>query len=303
MVKLVLGLAALLAVVFTAQAPPQRRATRDSHPLLPRAEAMRVLAAGHREVVADYFYILMLQQVTLAKDEHEHRDIIDYANLCVALDPQFRNAYITAALTAPFNLGSDRWVNTIESTELVRQAIKQFGSDEKLEALLAFNLTFYLRDYATAAELFGRLAERPGAAKHYKALSLRLMSQAGQLDKALALSQTLAEAADDEETKEFFATKTKEVELEGILREVELSGVRFLKERGSLPSGVIELVQAGYLATFPTDPLGGRIYLDKEGTARSSSRWYRLQLYETKRKLATQKAIGPETEFVPQTND
>jgi hypothetical protein len=288
-----------IATIASQVSKPSKPVKDGGRLLLPRPDVLRYLAVGHQAAMSDYFFVQQLQQVALASTASEYLAVVDIARVCIAMDPDFRQPYLVAALNAPFNEGKERWKNTAESTAILRQAVERFPNDSKLDSLLAFNLTFFMRNYTEAAAIFARLADKPGAPSHYRPLSVRLTAQGGQLDKAEAIAAQLGADSTDTETQRFYQQRAKEIALERVLREVDNIAARFAQDQGRKAQGVNELLVAGYLSTFPIDPLGGRIYLDKTGTARSSSRWYRYRLYETQKKIATEEAAGPEKEFVP----
>src|SRR4051794_21804690 len=198
---LLAGLCTLPALVLLA--PPPRKPPRGPHqePLLPRQEVLRLTGRGYIEVIADYFWLQLIQATGLALRAEEYRDIYPYADLITDLDPRFGIVYSFAAGTLPANLGRETWVNTQESTQLLRKGLKLFPRDLKMNMLLAYNLSTFHKQYREAAEVLERAAKLPGAPSSLPALATRLYAQAGSVDTGLALARSLADSAEDPETR------------------------------------------------------------------------------------------------------
>ena len=120
----------------------------------------------------------------------------------------------------------------------------------------------------------------PGAPKYLPALATRLYAQAGQVESGLALARSLYEASDDTETRQTFAKRIKELELERTLRIVDESVATFERREGRLPASLEELVTHGDLPAAPLDPMGGQVLLGTDGRSQSTAVSRRLVIYQ-----------------------
>ncbi|MGZ3460519.1 MAG: hypothetical protein ACXU86_18685, partial [Archangium sp.] len=232
---LLAGLCSLAALVLLAT--PPRKPPRGPHqePLLPRQEVLRVAGRGYIEVIADYFWLQLVQATGQALRAEEYRDIYPYADLITDLDPRFGIVYSFAAGTLPANLGRETWVNTQESTQLLRKGLKLFPHDLKMNMLLAYNLSAFHKQYREAAEVLERAAKLPGAPSYLPALATRLYAQAGSVDAGLALARSLVDSAEDPETRELFQQRVRDLEMEGELRRVDAAIADFRSAFGVAP--------------------------------------------------------------------
>ena len=135
-----------------------------------------------------------------------------------------------------------------------------------------------LEDYRRAGLLLQDVAANPRAPPYVGALATRLLAQAGEIDAGLALAQTLEHSAPDEETRAAFGKRVKQIQLERVLQEIDRAIGAYKARTGKLPLTVAELLVSGDLPQFPVDPLGGRIYIARDGRARSDAESYRLEL-------------------------
>lgn len=229
-------------------------------------------------MVTEYYWLQMLQSIGGAWTEQEYRDVYEYANLVTDLDPLLYHAYTFGGLTISYNRGRETWVNTEESTAVLEKGLKTFPQDAPLKLYLAYNLTYFKHDYRRAGLLLQEVAASPRAPPYVGALATRLLAQSGEIDAGLALAQTLERSAPDEETRAAFARRVKQIELERVLQEIDRATAAYKARTGQLPLTVAELLASGDLKQFPVDPLGGRIYIARDGRARSDAESSRLEL-------------------------
>lgn len=276
---LLVGIISLTALVLLA-APP-RKPPRGPHeePLLPRQELLRLAGRGYLQLVADYFWLQIVQSTGRAVAAEEYRDIYPYAELTTDLDPQFGVVYPFAAGALPTNLGRETWVNTEESTKLLRKGLKLFPQDLKMHMLLAYNLSAFHKQYGEAAQVLERASKLPGAPSYLPALATRLYAQSGSVDSGLALARSLADSAEDEETREIFKQRVFDLEIEGELRRVDSAIGRFRQEFGVAPPDIDTLLWLGFLDSPPHDPKGGGFTIGTDERAYSQTQQRRLEVF------------------------
>ncbi|WNG34521.1 hypothetical protein F0U61_13400 [Archangium violaceum] len=272
------GFVSLTALVLLAT--PPRKPPRGPHqePLLPRQEVLRVVGRGYIEVIADYFWIQLVQATGRARDAEEYRDIYPYGELITDLDPRFGMVYRFAAGALPTNLGRETWVNTQESTRLLRKGLKLFPNDLKMNILLAYNLSAFHKQYQEAAEVLERASKLPGAPAYLPALATRLYAQSGSVNAGLVLARSLAES-EDPETRELFQQRVRDLEMEAELRRVDAAIEKFRGAFGVAPPDVHTLLWLGFLKQPPKDPKGGGFYIGHDGRAYSETQQRRLEIF------------------------
>lgn len=275
---------ACFAVVAALSRPPTKHSDDGSEPhqrpLLARKEMLQILGAPYKHLLADYYWIQATHATGEAKTQEEYRDLYYYVDMVTDLDPDFRYAYVFGGVIIPYNYGREHWTNTEESTALLRKGLKRFPNDVYLRTLLAYNLSFFHKQYRPAAKLLEETSKLPGAPKYLVPLATRLYAQSGDIDAGLELANSLAASSADPDTRKAFETRVKELELERALQEVEAAVKQFKAREGHLPEGLHELVVSGDLKSIPDDPLGGSIYLDPDGEVASTSREHRLRTYD-----------------------
>ena len=284
-------LAACVAAVGGLSRPPAKplRGT-DQAVVLPRAEVLHLFAAPFQPLVADYYWIMEVNQLGRATNPQEHRDVTAYAELATDLDPRHYAAYYLAGVGSVYNLGREQWMNVDASTAIIRKGVRAFPRDIKLRFLLGYNLGILQHNAHEAAPIFEALSKEPGAPSHLAPLATRLYAEAGNFDSGLAMAQALRDAATDDETREFYDQRLKEIASERVMQQVDAAAERYRARAGQPPPDVASLVISGELPALPEDPLGGTVELGPSGRARSTASTYRLR---TIRQYLKEKGLQP----------
>lgn len=275
----------LSIVVVAALSRPPVKQGRGEHvsPMLPREEFLHWVGASHQQLVTDYFWMQTVQAVGSAATPEEYRDVYDYSDLVTSLDPSFMPVYSFAGASIPVNLGRETWVNTIESTRILEKGVRVAPRDVYLRILLAYNHSYFHKNYRHAAQILEETARLPGAPRYVSALATRLYAQSGDVEAGLALAQSLFENAEDPDTRKTFEQRVKELELERVLRQVDQAVSTYQKREGRIPVRVEELVSKGDLPNVPQDPLGGDLIIGNDGKSQSTALARRLTVYEPRK--------------------
>ena len=274
-----IGILCLGALVVLAS--PPRKPPRGPHqePLLPRKEVLQVVGRSQLPLFVDYLWIQLIQTTGRAKTAQEYRDIYPYADLITDLDPRFEVVYRFAGTSLPTNLGRETWVNTEESTRLLRKGLALFPDDLRMNMVLSYNLSTFHKQYREAAQVMERAAKLPGAPAYLPALATRLYAQSGEVSAGLALAHTLAESAEDEATRAAFEQRIRDLEMEAELQRVDKAVARFRDDFGVAPADIRTLLWLGYLARPPHDPAGGDFFLGHDERAYSETQRRRLEIF------------------------
>ncbi|HEX8826439.1 MAG TPA: hypothetical protein VF794_41440 [Archangium sp.] len=247
--------------------------------MLPRQEVLRLVGRGHLQLVADYFWLQLIQATGSARGAEEYRDVYPYADLITDLDPKFVSVYGFAAGVLPTNLGRETWVNTEESTRILRKGLPLFPDDLEMNVLLAYNLSAFHKQYHEAAQVVERASKLPGAPSYLAPLATRLYAQSGAVDAGLALARSLADSAEDPATREMFIQRVRDLEMEGELRRVDAAIGQYQERFGVAPPDIQTLLWLGLLEQPPHDPKGGGFFIGADARAYSETQQRRLEIY------------------------
>jgi hypothetical protein len=278
-----------LGTVAVLSEPP-REPPRGPYqaPLLPRLEMLRVLGAGQRSLVTDYYWLQAIQAAGRGGQSREatrYLDLFYYADLVTDLDPLFLKVYLYAGNTIPTNLGRETWVNTSEARKILEKGVKYFPNDSNLRLFLAYNLSYFHNEHAAAAEHLRIAASLPNANKYVPEMASRLLAYNRRFDAALALAESFRDAEQDPAMRQLFEERVQEIHREQVLLQVEDAIKAFQARENRLPQAIGELVSRGDLPSTPQDPMGGVIYIDEEGRSASTSSTLRLEPIDYRKRM------------------
>ncbi|WP_434347839.1 ABC transporter [Myxococcus virescens] len=274
---------AVCSIALMAEKPAKPLRTQDG-PILPRRELLEIVGAAQKTLLADFYWLQAIQQVGRANTATEYRDVYFYADLATDLDAKFRYVYEWGAITTPFNLGREQWVNVDLSSQLLIKGLTAFPDDRRFLFQLAYNKMTYDGDHAAAADLLMRMSTFPDTPRYLAQLATRLYAQAGNFDTGLQMAEMLRDGAEDDESRAFYEHRIKEILRERVLTQIDGAIKAYEQARGERPKKVSVLVGAGYLKQMPVDPLEGQFFIDRKGRARSTSGLYRLEMYDQAKK-------------------
>lgn len=279
-IPLALLVASVGTVSWLAEPPRERPRGPYQAPLLPRIEMLRVVGAGQRSLVTDYYWLQAIQAAGRGGQSLEatrYLDLFYYADLVTDLDPKFHKVYMYAGNTIPTNLGRETWVNTTEARKLLEKGVKNFPEDSSLRLFLAYNLSYFHNEHAAAAEHLRIAASLPNTNRYVPEIASRLLAYNRRFDAALALVESFRDNETDPEMRKMFEDRVKEIHREQVLVQVDDAIAAFKKREGRLPNALSEMVAKGDLQKIPEDPMNGVISIGPDGRAISSSSPLRLE--------------------------
>jgi tetratricopeptide (TPR) repeat protein len=245
-------------------------ATLRDPSFLPDGRALRAASLGQRHVLADYYWLSLVQNVGVSTDRRNAtwNAVFPYADLVTDLDPRYGYAYQEAG-----GLLSGVAHKVDLSDRILLKGLAAVPDRWQISWNLGFNKYFYERDLRAAAAYFDRAAE-VGKRPHLRYQSAALaMSASGEEDYDFAIHalDVALREADSDVLRRALEERLVQARTYKALAEVERAADAHRARTGSAPASIQELVSAGLLPAVPADPAGGRIVLDPAtGKARST---------------------------------
>jgi hypothetical protein len=269
------------AVALAAQALAQYHLDQDqppevleppSIPTLPVALAQGFL---RRRAAAD------VQWVRVASYAGDHRfagaghpGLSELVGLVVALDPDFREAYLWGALAL-----SDTPQSALSANGLFAQAEARFPDDWIFPFLMGANSYFVLGDAHAAASAWRRAAPKGGAPDFLLSLAARAEASGGDCEAVLAMAAQLAQSSSSAFARSF-EERARHLSWECAFQRVEAAVRMYRSKYGKPPASVAELVASGVLTDAPRDPWGGQFGIGRTGAVVSTTSLPRIKLLQ-----------------------
>jgi tetratricopeptide (TPR) repeat protein len=276
-VGLVAGGALLLALLAGVIYGSQRRLealgalqpTAQSFRYLPKGDDLKLVSLGYDQLIAD---LLWLKAVQVMGDRGaERRDaewLYQAFDAITTLDPKFDYVYQLGGVF--LGVLSNRADLAVRLLAKGTRANPQLW---RLQFYLGFNEFYFLGHYKEAADAMAKAAALPGRPEYIQFLASRLYAEAQEPALALEFLGRMYEESKDEQVRAQLQTRMKEVMIERDVERLNRAVGQFTTRYHRSPKALTELVAGGIVAVLPTEPLGGRYYLDpSDHRVKSSSR-------------------------------
>ena len=269
----------LILLLFPIHASVISKVT-EGKKLLPKGEGtsyvlpppiLKIMALEFDGLASDYAFLegLVFFGSTFERKERprlkewEWRWFYNILNASTGLDPYFLDPYYVGQAHLTWEGNMVRETNT-----LLEKGNRYRDWDWNIPFYIGFNNFYFLQDNEKAAFYLMDASKRPGAAPLLPQLAARLMYKANRTENAIIFLQEMIKRTDDESIHKQYETRLNA--LKGILfleRAVAIYQDRFKKQ----PTNIDELIAKGIISALPHDPYGGKFYLDKDGSIKTTS--------------------------------
>lgn len=258
-----LGLLAVGALLFTSYAAgrsaDQRMARNEllvARELiyLPTPATARAMSFGFEQLVADWYWVRALQYfVEPAQELNQYRNLGDFLEVVVGVDPDFHYAYKFAGISIPYDTGRYSFANTDRAIGFLERGVAKWPDDWQMRLYLGFYLLNFRNDTGAAAEQFSKAAPLPGAPVYLKPFAGKLLTLGGDIERGRLFTEQMLAVTEDPGERANLKRRLQEIKAEGAMREVEAAARRFRDQQGRWPGGLGELAALGPLPRLPPD--------------------------------------------------
>lgn len=237
---------------------------------LPNGLQLRAVSMGQRLLLADFYWLKLVQYVgeTVMAKEDRWEALYPLADVVTDLDPRYGYVYQVAGS----NLSglAHRYA---EADRILEKGMRNVPGRWSLPFTRAVNKFLYEGEFAEAA-LYARRAAEVGRRPHLALLAANLAlvtDEDGQYRSAAGFLRESIAQADTPDLKAELEQRLVKVETYQAISAVERAVRSFRERQVRRPLSVDELVLRGFLPAPPRDPSGGRIVYDPlAGEARST---------------------------------
>ncbi len=267
--------AALYTVQLRLDASRGERKTAEEFMYLPGAQYLKVASLGYEQVLADLLWLQTIQHLGERNISGAGYDWIYKAlDTVTTLDPKFLMPYAAGSLSLTIEAGK-----VDLSIKLLKKGVENIPDNWQLPFYLGFNYFFYSKDYKSAAKYIEMAASKPGSPPYLPALASRLYVEAEDPAYALQFLLRMYENTKDEKMRESLLTRINLLKAAVDVKVLQETVDLYIKKTGRKPSGLDELVSAGFLKGIPEEPNGGYYYIGDDGKVHSSKLNVELGIY------------------------
>lgn len=252
----------------------------EAKKLLPKGEdtsyvlpspILKIMALEFDGLASDYTFLkaLVFFGSTFERKEKprlknwEWRWMYNILNASTDLDPYFLDPYYVAQAQLTWEGNLVRETNT-----LLEKGSRYRDWDWILPFYIGFNSFYFLHEDAKASEYLMEASKRPDASPMLASLAARLAYKGKKTENAIIFLQVMIKRTEDESIKKMYEMRLNA--LEAILfleRAAAVYQDRFKRQ----PESVDDLIAKNIIKEIPKDPYGGKFYIDKDGSIKTTS--------------------------------
>lgn len=188
-----------------------------------------------------------------------------YRNMDVAtdLDNYFLDPYYFGAMNLAWGTNKVK-----EANLLLEKAFKYRDWDWIIPFYLGFNHFFFLQDNEKAAFYLMESARRETSFSLIPILAARLAYQGKRTENAIIFLQEIIRKTDNENVKKAYEKRLNA--LKAILF-LERAAAAYKERFKRLPEKPEDMIAKNVIREIPKDPYGGKFYIDKDGSIKTTS--------------------------------
>ncbi len=244
---------------------------------LPKGEYLKRVALGYDPLLCDFIWLEAIQVMGDRKIPPKGAEWI-YNALDVATDLDKKDEYVYEAGGIFLSAVAGDYK---QSNEILKKGFYNNPDNWKLPFYIGTNYFLYLNNYKRAAYYIGRAAVLPGRPEFVPFLATRLYAESGDPRFAMALIESLYKQTKDEKVKSALLEREKELVVEENIKLIGQASAKYKAKNHKNPESIEVLVRAGYLRGTPTDPLGGKYYIDSAtGEIKNDKLLRRLKIFK-----------------------
>jgi hypothetical protein len=179
------------------------------------------------------------------------------------LDPYFFDPYYYANAFLSWDAGQPE-----EANRILKKGSQYRDWDWMLPFYVGFNDFFFLHDDKEAAGFMMEASRRPGGNPIFASIAARLAYKENRTETAIYFLEETVKNTKDVNIKKRFDLRIRGLQSIAYL---ENAVNRYKKIFGKAPSAIDDLVRKRILDRIPDDPYGGRYFITREGTVRSTA--------------------------------
>ncbi len=195
-------------------------------------------------------------------DEVEYYNLYRTVEASTLLNPYNEDIYYFAQATFTWDIGRVREVN-----RLLEYVFKYRTWDFKIPFFLGFNYAYFLKDYKNSAIYYQKASDLSGSPL-FANLAARYLYEGGETIHGINYLKSMIKITRKEEIKKQYELRLKALEAIYVIEEALK---KYINDYNELPT-IDKLLELKYLTEIPTDPYGGKFYIDEKGKVRTTSK-------------------------------
>jgi len=233
----------------------------------PSGKFLRQAAIEFQEAAADFVWLRAIQYYGYHLMTDQRYEWLGHVfGILTTLDPRFIGAYHFGAYTLAWDAKRPQ-----EAVQMLIEGMKRNPTDWRLPFDAGFISYMLLEDYEQAGTFFLMASKLPSVPQIAARWAVWSIGKAGDFETARQMWLDIYNGTDNRKLKELALRQLAKLTFDRRMAELQKQVDRFRQDKGRLPTSLDELVAEGLIKEIPREPFGGRFYLDKDGSVRSTT--------------------------------
>lgn len=265
----------LLALhLFTLRSAADQRKTlpkNEDYGYVMPSPILKITALEFDGLASDFLFLqaLVFEGSTFERKERprvkewEYRWMYNTLSASTDLDPYFFDPYY-------FGNANLTWEGNLirETNTMLDKGSRYRDWDWMLPFYIGFNNFYFLQENDKASEYLMEASKRPNSPSLLPTLAARLAYKAKKTENAIIFLDEILKKTEDEATIKAYEKRLNA--LKGILF-LERAAAAYQERFKRPPEKLDALIAKGVISEIPQDPYGGKFYIDKDGSIKTTS--------------------------------
>lgn len=242
---------------------------KESTGLILPSPVYKVIALEFRGIFSDiifskamtYYGGKLIRKESLTDDEWDW--IYRSSEVATDLDHYFMDPYYFGAMTLAWDANKVK-----EANILLEKAFRYRDWDWTIAFYLGFNHFFFFSDNEKAAYYLMEGAKKPGSIALLPTLAARLSYQGKKTENAITFLREILQKTEDKSLRWIYERRL--TALKTILF-LERAAAVYQEQYKTKPEKLDDLLAKNIIREIPPDPYGGKFYIDKDGSIKTTS--------------------------------
>lgn len=242
---------------------------------LPSGEYLNIISFGYNNALSNLLWMDTLAYVgTHIVSDRKYIYLYHMIDIITRINPYFKSPYHLAGTIIPWELHKYDKALTI-----LQRGNKYQPNDWIIWFQEGFIYMYFKNNYKKAAYYFNEAAKLPGCPTYIAGLAAKLIAKSYNIDTAINTLYTMFKQTKEKHIKANIKEKLKILIAERNFEILENAINQYNNNKGTKPKTIKDLLSSGSLKILPSEPFGGKYYIDDNGKIKSSKYNKRIEIY------------------------
>ena len=242
---------------------------------LPSGKYLNLISFGFNNVFGDLLWMNTISYVgTHIVTDRKYIYLYHMLDIITRINPYFKYPYHFAGTIIPWEIHKYD-----ETLKILRRGNRYLPNDWVIWFQEGFIYMYFKDNYKEAAYYFQEAAKKPDCPTYVTGLAAKLLTKAYNVNTAINVLYTMYKETKEKHVKANIKAKLNMLIAERNFEILNKAVAEYKEKIGNYPLKIDNLISSGILKKIPTEPYGGKYYIDKFGKVKSTKYNKRVEIY------------------------